>query len=92
MKAENLFKKILGEKINKVFEEEEAPKSEPSKSYEEQQEENIRLFNIVDPETGLRYDIPMLKTTAPDYFWQYIHFMKIKEKDPDLFQKILDWE
>ena len=49
------------------------------------------LFSIVNPETGMRFDIPMLSTIAPDYFWSYIYYMKIYLSSPEQFKKIMEW-
>lgn len=49
------------------------------------------LFAIVNPETGMRFDIPMLSTIAPDYFWSYIYYMKIYLSSPEQFKKIMEW-
>jgi hypothetical protein len=49
-------------------------------------------YNMKNPVTGLRYDIPMLNTLDPDYYYKYVNFMKIKEQQPDLFDKILRWD
>ena len=50
------------------------------------------LYNEKNPHTGLRYDIPMLKSTDPDYPKRYADMMRIKRKDPMLFDKILNWD
>ena len=50
------------------------------------------LFNMVDPYTGSRYLIPYLSVTDPDYREQYIHYMKIKILQPELFQAIIEWK
>lgn len=49
-------------------------------------------FNMLNPETGLRYDIPMISPVDPTYYFKYIYYMKLKERSPDTFQKILNWE
>lgn len=49
-------------------------------------------FNMLNPETGLRYDIPMVSPVDPTYYFKYIYYMKLKERSPDTFQKILNWE
>lgn len=49
-------------------------------------------FNMLNPETGLRYDIPMTSPVDPTYYFKYIYYMKLKERSPDTFQKILNWE
>jgi len=57
-----------------------------------QQKDLAYYYNMKKPVTGLRYDIPMLNTLAPDYYYKYVNFMKIKEQQPDLFDKILRWD
>lgn len=59
---------------------------EKTKSIDEQ------YFNIVNPETGLRFDIPMVSPVDPNYFFQYIYYMKLRERSPETFQNILNWE
>ena len=49
-------------------------------------------FNMIDPRSGLRYDIPLLSPTNPLYFTKYVHMMKLKEESPELFEKIIRWE
>lgn len=49
-------------------------------------------FNMVDPRNGARYDIPLLIPSAPDYYSKYVHFMKIKERSPNTFERILRWD
>lgn len=49
-------------------------------------------FNIINPVSGFRYDIPMLSSTDPKYYYSYIYFMKLKERSPDTFDKILRWD
>lgn len=51
-----------------------------------------QYFNIVNPETGLRFDIPMVSPVDPNYFFQYIYYMKLRERSPETFQNILNWE
>jgi len=49
-------------------------------------------FNMKNPRSGLRYSIPLLSPLDPDYFQKYVYFMKIKERSPDTFEKILRWD
>jgi len=49
-------------------------------------------FSTVDPNTGKRFDIPMLSTSDPNYFVKYVEYMKIREKNPTRFKKILNWD
>ena len=53
---------------------------------------NAEYFDIIDPSTGVRYDIPMLASTDPDYFHSYIYYMKMRERSPETFERILNWE
>lgn len=50
-----------------------------------------RLYNIKDPKTGKRYDIPLLDRNATDYFTQYIAKMEILERNPESFKKLMEW-
>lgn len=66
-----------------------------NKEYEEKesnQNDDSYYFNMVNPDTGKRYDIPMLSPIDPDYYYQYVNYMKIKETSPDTFEKILNWD
>jgi len=49
-------------------------------------------FDLKDPRTGLRYSIPMLDTLSPTYYYDYVHYMKLKEKSPDTFEKVMRWD
>jgi len=49
-------------------------------------------FDEVDPDTGLKYDIPGLSYLDFDYFSEYVRYMKMKEKNPDQFKQIMDWK
>lgn len=49
-------------------------------------------FNILDPDTGDRFDIPLLSPSDPGYFFKYVYYMKLKENSPETFKKILTWE
>ncbi|NDY73089.1 hypothetical protein DO021_15510 [Desulfobacter hydrogenophilus] len=53
---------------------------------------NAYYFNIIDPVSGLKYDIPMLSSTAPNYFYSYIYYVKFREHSPDTFDKMLRWD
>lgn len=76
---------------NKLF-----PNKINEDSYDIQQKNtkmsNAEYFDIIDPNTGVRYDIPMLASTDPDYFHSYIYYMKIRERSPETFERILNWE
>lgn len=47
-------------------------------------------FDILDPKTGMRYNIPLLEKTG-SYYQDYVHYMKIKETSPSTFDKIMSW-
>ena len=49
-------------------------------------------FNMKNPATGRRYDIPMLNTMDPAYVFKYVEMMKTKEEQPDLFERMLRWD
>jgi len=49
-------------------------------------------YNMLDTRNGLRYDIPMLMTTDPVYYFKYIRYMKLKEQSLDTFEKMLRWD
>lgn len=45
-----------------------------------------------NPKTGCRYSIPGLSIHDPDYYTKYAGFMRTREFQPDLFEKILRWD
>ena len=49
-------------------------------------------YNMKNPETGLRYDIPMLDSLDPEYYFKYVYYMKLKDSAPDTFEQILKWD
>lgn len=49
-------------------------------------------YNMVDPETNLRYDIPLVSPLDPSYYFKYVYYMKLKESSPETFKKIMNWE
>lgn len=53
---------------------------------------NNEYYEMLNPDTGLRYDIPMLSRLAPDYYYKYIHYMKLRERSPETFKKIISWD
>lgn len=64
---------------------------------QEQEEKEIvkddkYYYHIMNPATGMRYDIPMLSPLDPDYYFQYVHAMKIRETSPDTFKRIMSWD
>lgn len=60
-------------------------------SFSSKHEEDQYFYNMVDPVTGKRFDIPMLNTQDPNYYFKYIKFMKIKEISPNTFDTLLRW-
>jgi len=48
-------------------------------------------YNIMNPETGERFDIPLLIKTNPSYYYKYINYMKIRERSPETFATIMNW-
>ena len=51
-----------------------------------------KYYMMMNPVTGRRYDIPMLSSLDPEYYFKYIYYMKINERSPDTFEKILRWD
>ena len=49
-------------------------------------------YHMLNPSTGTRYDIPMLRKVDPAYFYKYVDYMKMKEQSPNTFEKILRWD
>ena len=54
--------------------------------------DNNYYYNMKNPETGRRYDIPMLSTIDPGYYFKYVSYMQLKEDSPRTFEKIMSWE
>ncbi len=49
-------------------------------------------YNMIDPQSGHRYDIPMLTTLDPVYYAKYVRYMKMREQSPTTFEKMLRWD
>lgn len=70
----------------------------PDVSIQETQEiqvpsnDNAYYWNILDEDTGFRFDIPMLNSTSGTYFYQYISYMKLRERSEETFNKIMNWD
>ena len=64
----------------------------PKPTFESKLEEDQYYWNMKDPRSGRRYDIPMLNSLDGDYYFKYIEFMKVKERSPDTFDKVLNWD
>jgi len=54
--------------------------------------EDNKLFNTVNPQTGKRYEIPMLDKNDHKYRELYIEAMRLKKEDPDSFERMMDWK
>ena len=46
----------------------------------------------VDPTTGKPYKIPLLTPGMEGYEREYVELMKLKELNPELFAKIMNWD
>ncbi|MDQ6988747.1 MAG: hypothetical protein Q9M19_02615 [Mariprofundaceae bacterium] len=64
----------------------------PKPIFKSAQEENQYYYNMLNPQNGMRYGIPMLNTLDPDYYYKYISFMKMKEQSEETFDKMLNWD
>lgn len=53
--------------------------------------DDTEYWHTVNPNTGFRYDIPLLLKSDIEYVSKYISFMKLKETDPAAFGRILQW-
>lgn len=71
---------------------EDDPENTPKPTFQSKHEEDQYYWNMKDPRTGDRYDIPMLDRMAGDYYSKYIEFMKTKESSPETFEKVLSWD
>jgi len=49
-------------------------------------------WDMINPDTGVRWNIPMLDTLSPTYFHDYVNYMKLKERTPETFEKVLSWD
>lgn len=56
------------------------------------EKDDAYYYANMDPRNGFRYDIPLLSTIDPGYYFKYISKMKLKECSPDTFEKILRWD
>ena len=82
----NIFNKVNEIVSTKEINEEFEPKfvSKSKKTWK-------HYYKIVNPETGERYKIPMLKHTDSDYPIKYADMMKFKEINPEGFNAIMEW-
>jgi hypothetical protein len=60
--------------------------------YSRIEKDDAYYYANVNPKNGLRYDIPLLIPTDPDYYSKYVYNMKLKERSPNAFDKILRWD
>lgn len=79
----DMYTKLFGLDANNLKSREKMGKAEPT---------NDELYNEKNPATGLRYDIPMLSTTDPDYAMAYARMMRLKRTNSTLFDKIMNWD
>lgn len=56
------------------------------------QKTDDEYFNTKDPRSGFRYRIPMLREDTYEYFEEYVDYMKLRENNPALFEKIMNWD
>ncbi|MDQ7001579.1 MAG: hypothetical protein Q9N02_02680, partial [Ghiorsea sp.] len=49
--------------------------NKPKPVFKSEHEECQYYYNIVNPQNGMRYDIPMLTTRDPAYYYKYIRVM-----------------
>ena len=54
-------------------------------------EEDKKLFNTMNPETGKRYDIPLLSKTDHNFRENYIVAMRLRLENPEAFSRMLNW-
>ena len=51
-----------------------------------------KLFNIKNPQTKKRYEIPMLDKNDHEYRELYIDAMRLLKEDPESFERMMDWK
>ena len=82
LKSFNDFSNVASDKdLNEM---EENPLQRAPKTMED-------YWNTVDPETGMRFEIPMLKFMDNEYKLKYINYMKMRESDPVVFEGVMRW-
>jgi len=72
--------------------EEGDPENTPKPTFHSRHEEDQYYYNMKDPRTGHRYDIPMLDRLSSMYRFDYIEYMKIKDESEEIFNKVLNWD
>jgi len=73
----------------------DVPIGDPAQTQDPEEKKRLErayYFNMVDPKSGLRYNIPMLLRSDPEYYYKYIDFMKMKERSSETFEKMLRWD
>jgi len=85
------FREFLNKKFGITQEIKEIKEAQENQETQEVND-NAYYFNMLNPDTGLRFDIPMLSPVDPNYFFQYIYYMKLRETSPDTFKKLLTWD
>ena len=68
------------------------PENTPKPTFQSKHEEDQYYYNMKDPRTGDRYDIPMLTRLDSKYYFKYIEYMKIKDESEETFNKVLNWD
>ena len=82
LKSFNDFSNVTSDKdLNEM---EENPLQTAPKTMED-------YWNTVDPDTGMRFEIPMLKFMDNEYKIKYINYMKMRESDPVAFEGVMRW-
>lgn len=49
------------------------------------------LWMTLNPDTNMRFEIPMLQFSDPDYKMKYIKYMKLRKENPTEFERVLKW-
>lgn len=94
---EVVFEAIKNNISSFPFASEKLQKDEELLSYVQAKIKNLKnpdsyYYNMIDPKSGYRYDIPMLSTFDPVYYFKYVRYMKMKEQSLDTFEKVLRWD
>lgn len=78
--------------INKDFQERLDRIEKKVDSIKSPKRDDTDYYNMVNPDTGRRYDIPLLLASDPEYYEKYVNFMKLKVSSPGTFEKALRWD
>ena len=49
-------------------------------------------FNMINEETGNRWNSSMLDQGDPGYFYKNVNYMQLKERSPMTFDKLMQWD